>query len=222
LLQRSYLEEHTLDLLPIAIDQLATHIETPELEERTEHATLLLGELVKYGSPKELCLALENQLGLATDEVAQCFYLEEDDEAIEDHEQDAKKMAEDAPVQKNLEDVHSRLLIVLSTHSQGKSLVNSTKTHTKAFYPTVMGRLTYKKGTAGVIMAQNFTERLDLLLAEVLQALQAGETLSVKHVRSLLEGTAVWCRSVFLWAQGLRITPEELTELRVSNFHLSP
>lgn len=197
-------------------------IDTPELQERTEHATLLLEELAKYGSPKELCLALENQLGLATDEVAQCFYFDEDDEAIDDHEQDAKKMTEDAPVQKKLEDVHSRLLIVLSTHSQGKSLVDSTKAHMKTYYPTVLGRLKYKKGTAGVIMAQNFTERLDLLLAEVLQALQAGETLSVQHVRSLLAAVAFWCRSVFLWVQGLQTSTEELDALRVSNFHLSP
>lgn len=76
-------------------------------------------------------------------------------------------------------------------------------------------RLRYKKGTAGIIMARNFAERLDLLLAELLQALQAGESLSVKDTRSVLSVLAVWCRSVFLWAKEIKSSAEELEDLRV-------
>lgn len=64
-------------------------------------------------------------------------------------------------------------------------------------------------------MAQNFTERLDLLLGEVLQALQMGETLAVRHVRSLISEVAVWARSIFFWAQGLQVSEEELDRFRV-------
>ncbi|KAJ9115245.1 hypothetical protein QFC20_001112 [Naganishia adeliensis] len=195
---QSYLEVHTLDLLPCAIDRLAVSAISDESQERKEQATLVLQELLKHGSPKELSLSLENQLGVATDEITQCFYLDEDEGGTESHEEDAvKNVNEGETAQKSLKDVHNRLLLVLETHSQ------------------VLNRLRYKKGTAGIIMAQNFTERLDLLLAELLQALQAGESLSVKETRRLLSALAEWCRSVFLWAEGLQASTEELDSLRI-------
>lgn len=123
-MQQSYLEEHTLELLPSVIDEMASNLLASQLQERTRRAALVLQELLNYGSPKELCLSLENQLGVATDEVAQCFYLEEDDEIAGNQEQDSAKAVEDVPVQKRLEDVRRRLQVVLDTHSQGEPYID--------------------------------------------------------------------------------------------------
>lgn len=117
---------HTLDLLPCAIDRLAVSAISDESQERKEQATLVLQELLKHGSPKELSLSLENQLGVATDEITQCFYLDEDEGGTESHEEDAvKNVNEGETAQKSLKDVHNRLLLVLETHSQGKPLRRS-------------------------------------------------------------------------------------------------
>lgn len=122
--QRSYLEEQTLDLLPKLIDHLCAPAATDLSSESKEHANLVLREVLIHGSPKELSLALENQLGVATDEIAQCFYQNEDEgipnPGEEDAGEDNTRSHED--VQKTLKDVHSRLLVVLDTHTQGEAL----------------------------------------------------------------------------------------------------
>lgn len=123
-MQQSYLEEHTLELLPSVIDEMTSNLLDSQLQEQKRRAALVLQELLNCGSPKELCLSLENQLGVATDEVAQCFYLEEDDEIAGNQEQDSAKAVEDVPVQKRLEDVHRRLQVVLDTHSQGEPYID--------------------------------------------------------------------------------------------------
>jgi hypothetical protein len=188
-------------------------------QEHKEHASDVLQELSKNGSPKELSLSLENQLGVATDEIAQCFYFNEDGGAVDNPDGISLNNADDGEretVQKTLKDVHRRLLVVLKTHSQGEHSCISLRGPNWAALHPVLNRLTYRKGTAGIIMAQNFAERLDQLMAELLLALQAGESLSVQDMRGMLSALAEWCRSVFLWARNLKASNEELDNLRVS------
>lgn len=126
--QQTYLKEHTLDLLPNVIDSLVARAVCDTSQERKEQATLVLEELLKHGSPKELSLSLENQLGVATDEISQCFYLDEDEGKTESHQEDAvTNDNEGETAQMALKDVHNRLLVVLKTHSQGKPLYRSGK-----------------------------------------------------------------------------------------------
>jgi hypothetical protein len=65
-------------------------------------------------------------------------------------------------------------------------------------------------------MVQNFVERLDHFLGELMQALYAGESLAPEFVRGLLVAISVWCRAVTMWIQQLKPSDAESKDLQVS------
>lgn len=209
------MKEHALDLLPRVIDGLcaspALHSPGPK-----PHTEPLLAELLAHGSPKELCLSLEDQLQVAADEVAQCFHIDEDPEIREEQQEEREDKLDKSPDQKTLKNVCGRVIAVLDIHGSGKSRVPVLSSYCSSA-PTVICRLEYKNRTAGLLMLGNFTERLDHFLGELMQALYAGESITVAQTRGLLVAIAKWCRAVSMWAAQLRPTDAESKDLRVGH-----
>lgn len=75
---------------------------------------------MKHGSPKELCLSLEDQLKVAADEVAQCFYLDEDPEIKEEPHGEQQVEEDQSLNQKTLKNVCGRVVAVLGIHDRGE------------------------------------------------------------------------------------------------------
>lgn len=108
-----------LDLLPRVIDELcaSSPLHRPGPQPQTEP---LLAELLIHGSPKELCLSLEDQLKVAADEVAQCFHIDEDPEIREAQQEEREDKLDQSPDQKTLKNVCGRVIAVLGIHERGK------------------------------------------------------------------------------------------------------
>jgi hypothetical protein len=66
-------------------------------------------------------MALENQLKVAADEVAQCFLLEEDPELRQETDQEHEEPVEESSDQKTLKNVCGRVVAVLDMHARGES-----------------------------------------------------------------------------------------------------
>ena len=109
-----------LDILPSVIDEVcgnpSLHLPGPQPE--TER---LLGGLLMYGSPKELCLSLEEQLKVAADEVAQCFHLDEDLEIREEQQEEREEDLDQFLNHKTFKNVCGRVITVLGIHERGQS-----------------------------------------------------------------------------------------------------
>lgn len=114
------LQERALELLPRLVDQLCLPgIASPssQLHAQSSH---VLHYLLDNASPKELSLTLETELERAIDEIAECFFVDEDSSTTEEQQDEDQQKSQGQTHTKTLQFVSKRICVALDSHRCGK------------------------------------------------------------------------------------------------------